>query len=402
MGSTGDFEGSDRRAAIDFAREAKRAGVSRIIYLGGLGSGDDLSPHLKSRQEVGRILRASGVPGLEFRAGIILGSGSLSFEMIRSLVHELPVMLTPKWVRVETQPIGIEDVIDYLLEALDVEIPESVVFEIGGPDRASYGDLMEEFGRQVGLRRWIIPAPVLTPWLSSLWLGLVTPIYARIGRKLISSVRHRTVVEDQSALSVFAVRPRGYREAIARALVNEDEEMATTRWCDALSSKGETTSYGGERFGSRIVDSRARRVDVPPDQAFEPIQRIGGETGWYYGDWMWRLRGFLDLLVGGVGVRRGRRNPREIAVGDALDFWRVEAFEPARLLRLTAEMKVPGRAWLQFEVEPDGDGSIVRQTALFDPVGLGGLAYWYVLYPVHQFVFAGMLRNIASAARESR
>ena len=249
-----------------------------------------------------------------------------------------------------------------------------------------------------GLRRLLVRVPVLTPRLSSLWLGFVTPLYARIGRKLIESIEHPTIVEDDAALHAFDVRPVGSAEAIARALRNEDREIAETNWFDSLSSAGHERSWAGVRFGNRLVDCRSRRVSVPPNRAFEPVDRIGGETGWYAFNWLWSLRGFLDLLVGGVGVRRGRPHPRRLAVGDALDFWRVEAHEPGRLLRLSAEMKLPGRAWLEFEVEPDGDGSVLQQTAVFDPVGLLGLVYWYSIFPLHGLIFGRMLANIAAAA----
>jgi uncharacterized protein YbjT (DUF2867 family) len=397
MGSTGAFEEEDRRAAKSFADAAREAGVRRIIYLGGLGKGEKLSRHLASRHEVGRILRESGVPTIEFRASIIIGSGSLSFEMIRALVDRLPVMTTPRWVRISAQPIAIEDIVAYLTAALDVEVDGSAVFEIGGTDRVSYGDLMLEYARQRGLRRLMIPVPVLSPRLSSLWLGLVTPVYARVGRKLIDSMTHETVVEDDLALRLFDIRPRGFREAIERALTNEDRELAETRWSDALSSGGPASTWGGVKFGSRLLDSRSAKVRQPPSQAFRPIQRIGGKTGWYYANWLWRLRGFLDLLAGGAGMRRGRRDPERLAPGDTVDFWRVEAIEPGRLLRLSAEMKLPGRAWLQFEVEGDESGSTIRQTSIFDPIGLMGLVYWYLLYPLHSRVFAGMLRGIVRA-----
>jgi len=401
MGSAADFAEQDRRGAENFAGAALKAGVRRIVYLGGLGSGPDLSPHLASRQEVGRILRESGVPTIEFRASIIIGSGSVSFEMIRSLVDRLPVMITPRWVRIRAQPIAIEDVVDYLIAALDAEIEESTVLEIGGADRVTYQEIMLEYAQQRGLKRLMIPVPVLTPRLSSLWLGLVTPVYASIGRELIDSIPHETLVSDDTAVRLFDVQPRGIREAIARALANEDRELAVTRWSDALSSRDPKRKWGGARFGSRLVDSRAARVPVHPERAFAPIRRIGGKTGWYYSDWLWHLRGFLDLLVGGAGLRRGRRDPDSLLPGDTVDFWRVEEFEPDRLLRLSAEMKLPGRAWLQFEVEPSGDGCLIRQTSIFDPVGLPGLLYWYGLYPIHSLVFAGMLRGMArDAARE--
>jgi uncharacterized protein YbjT (DUF2867 family) len=399
MASSGRFEEEDRRAAENFGSAAREAGVRRIVYLGGLGAGADLSSHLRSRQEVGQILTRSGLQVLEFRASVVIGSGSLSFEIIRALVERLPAMITPRWVRSVAQPIAIEDVLAYLVAAIDVELEGNAVFEIGGADQVSYEQLMREYAQQMGLRRLIVPVPLLTPRLSSLWLGLVTPVYARVGRKLIESLPHETVVHDTSALEVFSVRPRGHRDAIARALAHENREFSETRWSDALSSTGiRPERYGGVRFGKRLVDSRSIHVPVAPEKAFGPIRRIGGTTGWYFGDVLWRLRGFLDLLVGGVGLRRGRRDPEQLVPGATLDFWRVEAYEPDRLLSLRAEMKLPGRAWLQFEVEGDANGSTIRQTAIFDPVGLAGAAYWYGLFPVHSWMFAGMLRRISTAA----
>jgi len=399
MGSPGQFEEEDRRAAQNFAEAAREQGVRRIVYLGGLGEQDHgLSAHLRSRHEVADILRNSGVPTVEFRASIVIGSGSISFEMIRALVQRLPVMICPRWVEVKAQPIAIEDVIAYLVKVLELPTEQSAVYEIGGPDQVSYGEIMREYARQCGLRRWMIPIPVLTPHLSSLWLGLVTPIYARIGKKLIDSMRNPTLVSDTSALTAFRIRPMGLKEAIARALHCENEELAATFWSDALSSGGKPVSWGGVQFGTRLVDSRTIEVRVPPAQAFSPIERIGGTQGWYFASFLWHIRGFVDLLLGGVGLRRGRRNPHTVLVGEALDFWRVESFEPNRKLGLVAEMKVPGRAWLQFEVEPTRHGSVIRQTAIFDPAGLGGLLYWYALYPIHYFIFQGMLRNIAATA----
>jgi uncharacterized protein YbjT (DUF2867 family) len=400
MGSTGNFADQDRAAADNFGSAARAAGVRRIIYLGGLGrGGETLSTHLRSRHETGDVLRASGVPVVELRASIILGSGSLSFELIRALVERLPAMVCPRWVRTPAQPIAVEDVIAYLLAAVELPGDGSRIFEIGGAERVSYEGIMREYARQRGLRRLMIPVPFLTPRLSSLWLGLTTPVYARVGRKLIESVVNETVVRDTAALRVFPIRPMGLRQAIARAIQNEDREFASTRWSDAISSAGSPPAWGGIRFGTRLVDSRVARVEATPVEAFAPIRRIGGANGWYFGSWLWRLRGFVDLLFGGVGLRRGRRDPEQLAVGDALDFWRVEAYEPGRSLRLAAEMKLPGRAWLEFEVEPDGDGALIRQTAIFDPAGLLGLAYWYGIYPLHDRVFAGMLRAIAARVR---
>ncbi len=402
MGGSADFVRRDRDAASNFAAAAKAAGVGRITYLGGLGSGDDLSPHLASRQEVGRILRESGVPTIEFRASVIVGSGSLSFDMVRSLVDRLPVMVTPRWVRIRTQPIAIEDVISYLRKAIDVPLSGSEVFEIGGSDLVTYQDLMLEYARQRGLKRFMIPVPVLTPRLSSLWLGLVTPIYARIGRQLIESLPHETIVGDTRAEELFGVRPMGVRVAVERAIRNEDRDFAETRWSDALASVGETSGWGGDAFGSRLIDSRVAKIARPATAVFEAVSSIGGENGWYSWTWLWRLRGFLDLAVGGAGMRRGRRDPAHLAVGDTVDFWRVEAVVEDRLVRLAAEMKLPGRAWLQFEIEPvDESNSILRQTAIFDPRGLAGLAYWFALYPLHVLVFKGLLRGTAARTYES-
>jgi uncharacterized protein YbjT (DUF2867 family) len=402
MGTSDSFADADRTGALNFARAAYAAGVHRIIYLGGLAQGDALSTHLDSRLEVGQILRESGVPTLEFRASIILGSGSASFEMIRALVETLPVMITPRWVETRTQPIGIEDVVAYLTQALDLPGEESRVFEIAGPDQVSYGDLMREYGRQRGLRRLLIPVPVLTPRLSSLWLGLVTPVYARIGRAMVDSLRNETVLRDTAALTVFPIRPLGVSAAMARALVNEDRAFAATRWSDALSTVRPAPTWGGVRFGSRLVDARSVEVPCGPAQAFAPIRRIGGERGWYHANFLWHLRGALDLLLGGAGLRRGRRDPDQLATGDTLDFWRVEAVEPDHLLRLSAEMRLPGRAWLQFEVTGGEGRSVIHQTAIFDPVGLLGQLYWYGLWPLHQYVFAGMLRAIGRTAGSAR
>jgi len=398
MGSTGSFEEEDRAGAANFAAAAQAAGVRRIVYLGGLGDSRlPLSPHLRSRHEVGDVLRRSTVQVVEFRASIVIGSGSLSYEMVRALVERLPVMITPKWVESRAQPIAIGDLLEYLVAVVELPLDGNPIFEIGGADVVSYGDIMTEYAQQRGLRRFMIRVPVLTPRLSSLWLGLVTPLYARVGRKLIDSISYPTVVRDDAAHRTFPIRPMGIRDAIASALRNEDQEFALTRWSDALSASGKPPDFGGVRFGNRLVDSRVVHIPAPPATVFAPVRQIGGATGWYYGDWLWTLRGWLDLLGGGIGMRRGRADPDALRVGDTIDCWRVELFEPDRRLRLAAEMKLPGRAWLEFEVSESGGGSTLRQTAIFEPLGLAGLAYWYLVYPLHQFVFAGMLRNIAAA-----
>jgi uncharacterized protein YndB with AHSA1/START domain len=304
-------------------------------------------------------------------------------------------------VSVPAQPIAIEDLLDYLVAALHFNGSGSRIYEIGGADRVSYEDLMREYARQRDLRRLLLRVPVLTPRLSSLWLGLVTPLYARVGRKLIDSIRHPTLVENPSARRDFALRPIGYRQAIAAALRNEDREFAETRWSDAVSSIGLSANTEGDRFGNRLVDSRVATTDASPQRVFKAIERIGGTTGWYFANRLWQLRGLLDLWLGGAGVRRGRRDAERICVGDVIDCWRVEKFEPDRHLRLTAEMYLPGRAWLEFEVQPMSGGSQIRQTAYFDPKGIAGLTYWYAVYPLHQILFAGMLRGILQAANQT-
>jgi len=402
MGSTGDFEEQDRMAAKNFGEAARASGVKRIVYLGGLGAPDEpLSAHLRSRQEVGEVLRQSGVPVVEFRASIIIGSGSLSFEMVRALVERLPVMICPRWVSMAAQPIAVNDVIRYLVAAANLPDEGSVTYEIGGPDQVSYSELMKEYARQRGLTRMMIPVPILTPHLSSLWLALVTPLYARVGRKLVDSLRCPTVVHDSRALSVFPFRPKNLEEAIAEALRNEDRELAETRWSDALSSSGWRPPWGGVRFGAKLVDSRSSDLNFPVEKVFRGVMRIGGTQGWHSADFLWTLRGWIDLLIGGVGMRRGRKHPEKLNVGEALDCWRVEAVEKNHRLLLRAEMKLPGRGWLEFEVteRPEG-GCTLRQTAIFEPKGLWGLLYWYGIYPAHAWIFRGMLRGLIRSIAE--
>jgi uncharacterized protein YbjT (DUF2867 family) len=394
MSSTGSFEEKDRQGARNFGEAAKAAGVKGLVYVGGLGSDEEeLSTHLRSRHEVGDILRQSGIPVCEFRASAVIGSGSASFELIRALVERLPIMLTPKWVKGKAQPIAIDDLLDYLIEALQIPLSQYRIYEVGGTDKVSYADMMRAYGRQRGLTPRIIPVPVLTPWLSALWLGLITPVYARIGRSIIESIVHVTVVRDNAALTAFSVRPMGIDEA----------HFSETRWSDSLSSSGTQRSWGGVRFGTRIVDSRTLTVEARPEVVFACIERIGGDHGWYACNWLWRVRGFIDLLQGGVGMGRGRPSSTTLRVGDTVDSFRVEAIEPNRRLRLKSEMNLPGRAWLEFEVTEAGSSTQIRQTAIFDPVGLTGQLYWYSLYVPHEFVFRGMLQGIARAAlREMR
>jgi len=383
MHSGDSFEVNDRAAAENFGEAARRAGVSRIVYLGGLADEDaDLSPHLRSRLEVGRILRSSGVPTIELRASVVIGAGSLSFEMIRSLVDHLPVLVTPRWVSIPAQPIGIDDLLAYLLQSLELESQGNAIYEIGGRDQLSYAGLMRTYAKLRGRRRWLVPVPVLSPRLSSLWLGLVTPLYARVGRQLIESIRHPSIVRDPGARSAFSVVPDGIERAIARAIAEE-----------APPAESEQTRDRPPRLDVRTV-----RLPISPQFAFESIRRIGGEVGWYGLTGLWKLRGRLDELLGGPGLRRGRRDPRELAIGESLDFWRVDGFEEGRTLVLVAEMRLPGRAWLEFEVRPTPEGCELRQAARFLPDGLRGLLYWYAIYPLHWLVFRSMLRGIARDA----
>ncbi len=377
MGGRSDFADADRRAADNFGRAAARAGVRRIIYLGGLtGDADSLSTHLKSRAETGDALRASGVPVVEFRASIVIGAGSLSFQMIQALVERLPVMICPRWVATLTQPIAIDDVLAYLEAGLDLPHDrQSRVFEIGGPDTVSYGGMMREYARLRGLRRLLLPVPLLTPHLSGLWLALVTPAQARVGRALVEGLKNSTVVRSHEAREVFEIQPMPLREALRLAI----EDGARAR---------------------RKMDTRVTKVDVPPAQAFAPIRRIGGSTGWYFGTWLWRARSVLDRVFGGVGMRPNRRDPEHCVENDIIDGWTVEKWEPDQRLRLSAGLKLPGRGWLEFEVLPldGGRRSIIRQTATFEPRGLLGRVYWYAVLPLHGLMFRGMLRRIAERA----
>ena len=399
MESGVDFERADRLAAERFAEAAKAAGVKRIIYLGGLGADDDtLSAHLRSRHEVGAILRASGLDVVEFRASIIIGAGSFSFDLVRTLVERLPVMICPAWLATPTQPIAIADVVAYLAAAVDLPPGRPRIFEIGGPDRVSYGAIMQEYARQRGLRRLMIPVPVLTPRLSSLWLKLVTPQYSKVGRKLIDGLKNPTVVTNNAAVQEFAVQPRGLTVAVREAMIQEDTSFAGKRWADFADLEDLPHRYGGRTAGTRLVDHRHTVVAVEPARAFAAIERIGGKHGWYACDWLWTLRGWMDRAIGGPGMSRGRRDPDKLVTGDVLDCWQVELCEPPRRLRLAAEMKMPGRGWLEFEVVPrDGDVTI-HQTAVFDPRGLGGLVYWYAIWPLHELVCRNMLAGIVRRA----
>ena len=396
MSAAHNFDELDRRAALNFAEAARRAGVGKIVYLGGLGSGEELSAHLASRHEVGSILRSSGIPTIELRASIVIGAGSASFEAIRALVEHLPAIPAPRTIDTAAQPIAIDDVVEYLVAAIMPRASYSEIVEIGGADRVTYAELMREYARQRRLRRRVIPTVLITPRVSSMVLSLV-PLHGRIAASMATSLRNETVVKESSALDAFPVKPRGLVEAVERALRNEDHEFAEMDW-SASPAPAPRVRWGGTPVGRRRVSSRAMSVSGGPDEAFAPIQRIGGATGWYSVGWFWRLRGLLDRLRGGEGFRRGRRDPQELRVGDRVDFWRVERLEQGRKLLLAAEMKLPGRLWLQFEVCRRGGQTEIRQTTIFDPSGFIGLLYWYLLYPVHHGIFGAMLRGLVRAS----
>jgi len=377
MGAGKQFAERDRRAAASFGRAAARAGVRRIVYLGGLADDvSSLSAHLKSRAETGDALRASGIPVIEFRASIVIGGGSLSFEIVRALVERLPVMICPRWVETLAQPIAIDDVIAYLRAALHV-LPgtDGQVFEIGGPEVVSYGDLMRRYATLRGLRRLLLPVPVLSPRLSGMWLALVTPAQARVGRALVEGLRNRSVVRSCAARETFPIEPMSLDAALTAAM----NETAGAHW---------------------KVDTRAVEVNAPPARAFAPIRRIGGSTGWYYGGPLWKTRARIDRWMGGIGMDGRRRDPDQCTVGDVIDGWTVDVYEPDGRMRLLAGMKLPGRGWLEFEVTPLDDGRRARisQTARFDPKGLLGRAYWYAVLPFHALIFRGLLRRIAQLA----
>jgi uncharacterized protein YbjT (DUF2867 family) len=403
MATGKEYPSRDREGAANFREAAGRAGVGRILYLGGLASGEAaLSPHLRSRLETGEILREGPVPVTEFRASVILGSGSLSFEVIRYLTERLPVMVAPRWVSSRCQPIGIRDVLAYLTRALDRPETSGRVIEIGGADTLTYRDIMLAYAKTRGLRRKIFTVPVLTPRLSSYWLGLVTPVPSTVARELIEGVRTDSVCREASAGELFPdIRPATCAEALREAVASLEESRVETSWTQAFSPpsdrRGEAVTLRDEE--GLLIEERRLRVEAAPERAFGAVSALGGDNGWYFADFLWKLRGFLDLLAGGVGMRRGRRHPTRLRPGDPVDFWRVEACAPPTLLRLRAEMKLPGRAWLEFRVLPEGPSACrIVQRALFDARGLPGLLYWYSLYPVHRVIFSGLVRAIGRRA----
>ena len=401
MDGVGQFAERDRTGAKNFQQAADRAEIRRIVYLGGMGGGDDLSEHLSSRHEVGRILAGGATPVTELRAAVIIGSGSVSFEMLRYLTEVLPVMVTPRWVRTRCQPIAIRDVLGIMVDVLDDLSDADHVYEIGGPDVLEYEAMMRVYAEEAELpRRLIVPVPVLSPKLSSHWVGLVTPIPSGVAKPLVDSLRNEVVVRNPSFLERYPRSLLTYREAVKRALEVSEELAVPTRWSDAAPSPAQPTSSDPDWSGGTLYrDHRVVPARASADDVFWAFSRIGGSNGYYGFSWAWQLRGLVDTLVGGVGLRRGRRHPEELRRGEALDFWRVAAVEPNRLL-LHAEMRLPGEAWLEFRVDGEGETTTLQQTAYFRPRGLLGRLYWAVLVPFHAVIFRLMAQRIAAAAEE--
>ena len=398
-----DFARADRVSARNMAGAAAAGRVEKIIYLGGLGRNDPkLSEHLRSRAEVAGILQSGTVPTTFLRAAMILGSGSASFEIMRYLVERLPVMITSKWVHTAVQPIAIRNVLHYLKGCLEEDETTGGTFDIGGPDVLTYEDLLGIYAEEAHLpRRWIIPVPLLTPHLSAYWIHLVTPVPSSIARPLIEGLRIPVVCGENRIRSLIPQELLTCREAIRLALERVEQERVDTCWMDAGETLLPEWIHCGDApyAGGTILECGYRAViEASPEEVWQAIKKIGGGTGWYFGDRLWALRGTMDRLLGGIGLKRGRRHPRELYSGDALDFWRVLEIEEPRHLQLLAEMKLPGEAILEFKLHPLGRGrSELQQLSRFLPKGLFGILYWYTLYPVHQWVFRGMLRGIARA-----
>ncbi|WP_342660238.1 hypothetical protein Rruber_04915 [Rhodococcus ruber] len=410
MGGRGEFIDTERAEAENVAAAARAAGVRRIVYLGGLHPDTaDLSTHLRSREQVGRILVESGVPTLVLQAGVVIGSGSASFEMIRHLSNRLPLMTTPKWVNNRIQPIAVRDVLHYLVGAATAPLPRSRTYDIGGPDVLRYGEMMQVYAEVAGLRRRrILVLPVLTPKLAGLWIGLVTPIPPSLGRALIESLSNDAVVSEHDIDDVIPPPPgglTGYREAVGLALHKIERGDVETTWASASPVGAPAEPLPSDpHWAGEVVFVDERRIDCDTDAGtvWEVVESIGGENGWYSFPLAWTIRGWLDRFAGGVGLSRGRRNPRTLHTGDALDFWRVERLERPTLLRLRAEMRAPGGAWLEWRIEPlDPGRARLHQRAIFFPKGLAGRVYWYALVPFHGIIFKGMLENIAGAAHRA-
>lgn len=407
IGSSGDFEELERQTAHTFANAAKDCQISRIIYLGGLANDPNLSPHLRSRAEVGNIFINSGVPTIAFGAAVIIGSGSLSFEMLRYLTERLPAMITPRWVRTRIQPIAIRDVLRYLVLAAELPKELNRSFDIGGPDVLTYEDMMHRYAKVAGLRkRIILPINFLSPGLSSRWIGLVTPVPKNIARPLVDSLKSEVICVEDDIKKYIPDPPEGllgFEEAVSRALRRIREANVATRWTSASVPGAPSDPLPTDpdwAGGSLYLDVREQPAGSSAESLWNVIERIGGDNGWYSFPLAWETRGFLDRLFGGPGLRRGRRDPNNLVAGEAVDFWRVEECDRGRLLRLRAEMKLPGLAWLELSVTTDETGRVVyRQRAIYHPKGLFGHIYWWSVWPFHGIVFGSMVKNITSAAQ---
>ncbi len=401
-----DFRERDRNAAHNFGQAAEKAGVEHLIYLGGLGEpSHELSEHLRSRQEVGSILRDYAPAVTEFRAAIIVGSGSVSFEMIRYLTERLPVMIGPRWLYTKVQPIAIRDTLSYLMAALDTPKARNRIIEIGGTDVMTYADMMLDYADVRGLERHLIPVPILTPRLSSYWVHLVTPIPSSIARPLIDGLMNEVIVRDDTAREVFPeIDPIAYKRAVALALGRLHVSEVETLWTDSLSSLRRTDEpYEFREEQGMMIERRQRILSASEKETFHAVTSIGGSRGWLYLNWLWALRGLLDRILGGPGYRSGRRDPEELRVGDTLDFWRVEEVEQNDYLLLRAEMLLPGRGWLEFEIEAlDENETRLTQTAYFAPKGFGGFVYWYSLFIPHKFIFDGMIDALVAEAESQQ
>ena len=391
--------------ASNFGQAAKSVGVGRIIHLGSLGSQDDETSCINARQCAGNVLRESGVPVTEFKTSVIVGSGSLTFEMIRYLTERVPILLCPRWVTTKVQPIAIRTVLDYMIAALDEPESKNQVLEIGGPELLTYRDMRRQDADVRGLRRLILLVPVVSPRLSSYWVHWITPVPASIARPWIDSLREEMLVQDNQARYLFPeVKRLNYKTAVRLALGRLSAHQVETTWNDALAtSQGDSKPVILTSHEGMLIEQRRRKAQASAADVYKAFTRIGGHRGWPYMNWTWRLRGSIDRLIGGVGMRRGRRDPEELRVGEALDFWRVEEVDPGRLLRLRAEMKLPGSAWLQFETTPINESmSNLTQTAYFASKGLAGLLYWYLLYPIHGLIFSGTIRELVAEAEKAK
>jgi uncharacterized protein YbjT (DUF2867 family) len=397
-----NFMNKEYECAQNIIRGIGSSNVKRIIYLGGLGTSTKmLSSHLKSRKKVGEILRSSNVKCVELQASVIIGSGSFSYEIMRSLVERLPIMLTPKWVSSLSQPIWIGDVITYLYQSMEIDINTSVVIEIGGPDQVTYKELMALYAKIINKKRIMISVPFLTPNLSSKWLGLVTPVYARVGKKLIESLKSDSIIKNPSSMRIFNIFPLGVEKSLIETLKSHKNlKDMESRWYDSVSSG--VVNYKAndiQIYKYQYIDSREIIIPTDPISAFLPINRIGGETGWYFANKLWLIRGWIDIAVGGVGLRRRKRkHTNKFLIGDTLDWWRITKVIDNKLVRFEAEMKMPGKAWLEFELVGNKTGTLLKQTAGFRTNSILGQIYWFGLLPLHKIIFKGMLKNIAKQA----